>query len=66
MGINHRLKRLERQVRQLSGRDEEDTRLLKSQKYQYQKICEVLDCASEDLPYTQYLPVWWETTHVTW
>jgi hypothetical protein len=65
MGISHRLKRLERQVRQLSGRDEEDARLLKSQQCQYQKLCEVLDCTSDDLSYAQYLPVWWETTHVT-
>ena len=66
MRHSHRLTRLERQVRQLSGRDEKDARLLKSQHYQYQKLCEVLDCTAADLPYAQYLPVWWETTHVTW
>jgi hypothetical protein len=66
MGIRQRLKRLEHQVRTLSGRDGQDIRLRQSQQYQYQKLCEMLDCPSEDLPYVQYLPVWWETTHVTW
>jgi len=63
---SHRITRLERQVRQLTGRDQEEARLRQSQQYQYQKLCETLDCPAEDLPYTQYLPVWWETTHVTW
>ena len=65
MRHSHRITRLERQVRQLSDRDEEDVRLRQSQQYQYQKLCEVLDCPSEDLPYAQYLPVWWETSHLT-
>ena len=60
--LTTRLSALEARVQPQAERD----LLVQRKHYQYQKLCEVLDCTSADLPYAQYLPVWWETTRVTW
>ncbi len=59
--LTTRLSALEARVQPQAERD----RLVQSQQYTYARLLEALDCTSADLPYAQYLPVWWETPHVT-
>lgn len=65
MRNNGRIERLERQVRQLSVQDEHDARLRQAQQHSYEQLCEALDCTPDEVPYDQYVPVWWESSVLT-